>query len=270
MTVGALGSMEVWTAFGLTAFAGLATGIGSVAALFARRTNTAFLATSLGFSAGVMIYISFVELLRSAEELLIQARGEDDGQWIALLSFFGGVALIAIIDFVVPTEENPHDASLIEDLRSQRAAPLKRAGVLTALAIGLHNFPEGLATFVAALDDPTVGTAIAIAIALHNIPEGISVAIPIYFATGSRKKAFWYSFCSGLSEPLGAALGYLAIGPYLTDAVLGVVEAMVAGVMVFISLDQLIPNAKRYEQGHQSVYGLIGGMVVISITLLLL
>ncbi|HSN84616.1 MAG TPA: ZIP family metal transporter, partial [Polyangiales bacterium] len=150
------------------------------------------------------------------------------------------------------------------------SVPLERAGLLTALAIGIHNFPEGLVTFVTALHDANMGIPVAVAIALHNIPEGLAVAIPIYFATGSRRKAVWYSFMSGVSEPLGAALGYLVIFPYLSGGVLGIVHAAVAGVMVFISLDQLVPNAKRYEEGHDSVYGLIAGVAVMAVTLLLL
>lgn len=263
--------MNILFAFALTLLAGLATGIGGVAAFAAERTNTRFLAASLGFSAGVMIYVSFVELLPYGEELLRADYGDVVGPWVTAGGFLGGMLTIALIDFLVPADDNPHEAALVEDLRGDSlASPLRRVGLLTAIAISIHNFPEGLVTFVSALHDPDVGIPVAVAIALHNVPEGLSVAIPIYFATGNRRKAVGYSFLSGLSEPVGAALGYLLIYPFLSAGVLGIVHAAVAGVMVFISLDQLVPNAKRYEKGHDSVYGLIAGVAVMAISLLLL
>jgi ZIP family zinc transporter len=257
--------------FVLTLLAGLSTGVGSAIAFFAKPGGKGFLAGSLGFSAGVMIYVSFVELLTSAESILSTAAGAGWGPWLATAGFFGGVVLVALIDFLVPTVENPHEASLAEEMTTGPShGRLKRLGLLTALAIGVHNFPEGFATLVAAQRDVGVGISIAVAIALHNIPEGISVSVPIYYATGSRSRAFWLSFSSGLAEPVGAAVGYLLLRPFLTDTVIGVVLAGVAGVMVFISLDQLVPNAKRYGKEHHSVYGLIGGMAVMALSLLLL
>lgn len=262
---------DVIFALSLTVLAGLATGIGGIAAFFTERTNTRFLAGSLGFSAGVMIYISFVELLPYGDALLREGYGETTGPWVTASAFLGGMIVIALIDRLVPADENPHETALVEDLRGESPPlHLERVGLLTAVALGVHNFPEGLATFVSALHEPSVGIPIAIAIALHNIPEGLSVAIPIYFATGSRRKGMLYAFISGISEPVGAGIGYLIIYPYLSDQVLGIVNAAVAGVMVFISLDQLIPNAKRYEKGHDAVYGLILGIAVMAITLLLL
>jgi ZIP family zinc transporter len=258
-------------ALGLTVLAGLATGIGSLAAIFAKRTNTSFLAASLGFSAGVMIYVSFTELLPAGARLLETMYGTSTGPWVVVLSFVGGMITIAIIDFLVPTAENPHEAAFVEDLSEENPFPeLQRVGVLTAFAIAIHNFPEGLATFASALHDVRVGIPIAIAIALHNVPEGVSVAIPIYYATGSRRKAFWYSFLSGLAEPTGALLGLLVIRAYWSGALLGVLDAAVAGIMVFVSLDQLIPNAKRYETGHYAVYGLIWGFALMAIALVIL
>ena len=258
-------------AFLLTAVAGLATGIGSALAYLTHHTRRNMLSLALGFSAGVMIYVSFIELYSQAEDLLIPAYGEFGGGTITALSFFGGMLLIAAIDFLIPSYENPHEAGLVEEMQAGRGSrELHRLGLMTALAIGIHNFPEGLATFFAALTDPTVGISVAIAIALHNIPEGISISIPIYFATGSRRKAFWYSFLSGVSEPLGAVIGYLVLRPFITDQLMGIIFAAVAGIMVFISLDLLIPHAKKYSSGHQSVYGLICGMAVMALSLLLL
>lgn len=262
---------NVITAFGLTAFAGLSTGIGSGLAFFSRRTNKKFLSTALGFSAGVMIYVSFVEILQKARDSLIPVHGEVAGTWYTVLAFFGGILLILIIDLLVPSYENPHEAHIIEEMQYPKPhdAKLLRMGLFTALAISIHNFPEGLATFTAALTDPTLGLSIAIAIAIHNIPEGISVSVPIYFATGSRTKAFWYSFLSGVSEPIGALIGYILLRPFMSATTFGLLFASVAGIMVFISLDELLPTAREYCSGHDAVYGLIGGMAVMAISLLM-
>ncbi len=260
-------------AFGLTIFAGLSTGIGSAIAFFAKKSNTRFLAVALGFSAGVMIYVSMVEIFFKAKEALQGALGEKGGYWVTVAAFFGGIALIAIIDKLVPEVENPHDMKKLDKVASLESTEAKnklmRMGLLTALAIGIHNFPEGLATFTSALKDPSLGIAIAVAIAIHNIPEGIAVSVPIYYATGDKKKAFRLSFLSGLSEPVGALIGYLILMPFMNDVVFGVLFASVAGIMVFISLDGLLPTAREYGDAHLSIYGLIAGMVVMAISLLL-
>jgi ZIP family zinc transporter len=262
---------NVLVAFALTTLAGLCTGIGSAAALFAKRTNRSLLAASLGFSGGVMIYVSFVGLFPLSHEYLAGSFGDSTGAWMTTGAFFGGVLLSALLDYIVPSHENPHEAGLVEEIAEERdLRPLKRVGVMAAVAIGLHNFPEGLATLFAALSGLSAGIPVAIAIALHNIPEGISVSIPVFFATGSRKKAFVYSFMSGASEPVGALVGFLVLRPFVSDIMMGVVFAAVAGIMVFISLDQLIPNAKKYGEGHPSVYGLIAGMAVMAMSLLAL
>ncbi|MBW2261700.1 MAG: zinc transporter ZupT [Deltaproteobacteria bacterium] len=261
---------NVVIAFVLTTLAGLSTGIGSAIALLSRRTNTRFLSFSLGFSAGVMLYVSFVEMLGLAREALAGVYGESVGGWAAAGSFFAGFVVIFIIDQLVPSYENPHEARSVEEMHApQNSSSLKRLGLLTALAIGINNFPEGLATFAAALSDVQVGISIAIAIAIHNIPEGISVAVPIMYATGSRRKAFWYSFLSGVSEPLGALVGYLVLRPFFSDTLFGVLFALVAGIMVFISLDELIPTAKKYDAGHAAIYGVGLGMAVMALSLLI-
>lgn len=272
-------SYTILLAFGLTLFAGLATGIGSALAFFTRTTNTRFLSVALGFSAGVMIYVSFVEIFVKAREELIVDRGEVAGTWITVLSFFGGIALIAVIDKLVPNYENPHELHSIEEMdktldtlprnEAHDFGKLKRMGMFTALAIGIHNFPEGLATFTATLSDPSLGIAIAVAIAIHNIPEGIAVSVPVYFATGSRAKAFKFSFLSGLSEPVGAIVGYLLLMPFLSPTVFGILFAGVAGIMVFISLDELLPAAEEFGEHHLSIYGMIAGMGVMALSLLL-
>lgn len=258
-------------AFGLTLFAGLSTGIGSTIALLAKTTNTRFLSVALGFSAGVMIYVSFVEIFVKAKDSLVLEMGEKGGYWYTVLAFFGGILFIAIIDKLVPSFENPHELRKVEDMNKPTGDKKKllRIGLFSAMAIAIHNFPEGLATFTAALTDPSLGIAIAVAIAIHNIPEGIAVSVPIYYATNNRRKAFRLSFLSGLAEPVGALIGYLILMPFMSNTVFGVLFASVAGIMVFISLDELLPAAREYGQPHLAIYGLISGMIVMSVSLLL-
>lgn len=273
-------------AFFLTLLAGLATGIGSTLAFLAKRTNTRFLCLALGFSAGVMLYVSFVEIIATARESLTAYYGNITGNWVTVLAFFGGIALIAGIDKLVPGKDNPHEVRLVEEMQACLNKPeklgtpecisedglnrLRRTGVFTALAIGIHNFPEGLATFTMALNEPATGIAIAVAIAIHNIPEGIAVSVPIYYATGNRKKAFLWSFLSGLAEPLGALVGFLLLMPLFTPGVFGILFSGVAGIMVYISLDELLPAAEQYGEHHLCVDGLIAGMAVMALSLLLL
>ena len=270
---------NLYMAFLFTLIAGLSTGIGSLIAFLAKKTNKKFLSISLGFSAGVMIYVSMVEIFASAQDTLTTALGERFGSWVTVISFFGGMFLITLIDKFIPSEENPHDIKLmdnvedsekiIEENKHKETSKLMRTGVFTALAIAIHNFPEGLATFVSALQSPSIAIPIVAAIAIHNIPEGISVSVPIYYATGSKKKAFIYSFMSGLAEPMGAIVGYLILLPIMNDTVFGIIFASVAGIMVFISLDELLPSAREYGEHHLSIYGLISGMIVMAVSLLL-
>jgi zinc transporter, ZIP family len=268
---------DVLLAFAFTLFAGLATGLGSAISLFAKKTNTKFLAISLGFSAGVMIYVSMIEIFVKAQDSLIIGLGERLGSWVTVISFFGGMGFIAIIDKLIPDPENPHVLSKVEEIDGLASEEvnikdqnkLLRMGLFTALAIGIHNFPEGIATFVSVLKDPMIAIPITVAIALHNIPEGISVYVPIYYATGNKKKAFLYSFLSGLSEPVGAIIGYLVLAPFLSDTLFGIIFASVAGIMVFISLDELLPSAREYGETHLSIYGLVAGMMLMATSLLL-
>jgi len=250
-------------AFLLTALAGLSTGIGSAVAYFIKRPRIAYLSFSLGLSAGVMLYISFMEMLPDAIVAL--------GEFKAVVAFFLGIAVIALIDHLIPESENPHEYKGIDAPTDIRESDyLFRASIFTALAIAIHNFPEGLATFASALSDIRLGVFIAIAIAIHNIPEGIAVSVPIYYATQNRHKAFFYSFLSGLSEPVGAAVGYLILSPFLTPAVLAALLAGVAGVMIYISLDELVPMAHRYGHGHLAISGVVAGMLIMAVSLLLL
>jgi zinc transporter, ZIP family len=266
-----LSTSTILFAFMLTLLAGLSTGIGSAMAFFARKTNTKFLSVSLGFSAGVMLYVSFVEIFVKAREALAASLGETQGYVVTTIAFFCGIAFIGIIDQIVPSAENPHEFSSIEDMDSKEKNDQKllRMGLFSALAIGIHNFPEGLATFTGALKDPSIGISIAVAIAIHNIPEGIAVSVPVFYATGDRKKAFTLSFLSGLAEPVGAVVGFLIIYQFFNDVVFGIVFAMVAGIMVYISLDELLPAAEEYGEHHLSIIGVIAGMAVMALSLLL-
>ncbi|MCF6461980.1 zinc transporter ZupT [Clostridium sp. Cult1] len=256
----------------LTLFAGLSTGIGSALAFYTKQTNKKFLSAALGFSAGVMIYVSFTEIFVKAKDSLETIYGSTKGYWVTTIAFFAGMALIGLIDKFVPSEENPHEMRDVKEMKINKNedAALMRMGLFSALAIGIHNFPEGLATFISATQDSSLGISIAIAIAIHNIPEGIAVSVPIYFATGNRKKAFFYSFLSGLSEPLGAIIGYFLLMRFFDDRMFGVIFAAVAGIMVYISLDELLPTAEKYGEHHTAIYGLITGMGVMAISLLLL
>lgn len=261
-----------WLAFSLTLFAGLSTGIGSALAFFTRKTSTRFLSLSLGFSAGVMIFVSFAEILQKAKASLVGYYGLRTGSWTTILAFFGGILLIAIIDRLIPSYENPHEPRGIEEMsgnQGTRDPRLTRMGLFTALAIAIHNFPEGMATFAAGLSGTEIAIPIAVAIAIHNIPEGIAVSVPVSYGTGSRRKGFLLSFLSGLAEPVGALLAYFILLPFFSEKIFGVLFAGVAGIMVFISIDELLPTARAYGHHHLSVYGFLAGMLVMAVSLLL-
>ncbi len=272
---------NVILAFGMTVIAGLCTGIGSLIAFTSKSTNKVFLSVSLGFSAGVMIYVSMIEIFVKAQDSLVVELGEKNGAIVTVIAFFGGMLLIAIIDKLIPSGENPHEMPHIKGIEGMHGdneeavldenqdKKLMRMGTFTAVAIAIHNFPEGLATFISAMQEPEVAIPIVVAIAMHNIPEGIAVSVPVYHATGSKQKAFVYSFASGLSEPIGALIGWLILMPIMSDMVYGIVFAGVAGIMVFISLDELLPCAREYGKHHHAMYGVIGGMMVMAISLLL-
>jgi ZIP family zinc transporter len=222
-----------------------------------------------------MIYVSFVEILAKAQESLMSYYGNSFGEWATAASFFGGILLIGLIDRLVPEYENPHEPRSRENLKQikeetpDNTLELKRMGLFSALAIAIHNFPEGLATFASALSDPALGLSIAIAIAIHNIPEGISVSVPLYYATGSKRKAFLYSFLSGTSEPIGAVIGYFIFRTFFNDLIFGILFGGVAGIMVYISIDELLPTSRKYGKEHQEIYGFIAGMAIMSLSLLL-
>lgn len=259
---------NVWTALLVTLAAGLATGLGSLMVLFSKRPNPRLLAFGLAFAGGAMVYVSLSEILNKSITAFSHSHGERLGFSYGTFAFLGGVLLIMLIDRMVP---NPHQSLSSDDplFRENNRAYIKRVGLLTAVAITAHNFPEGLATFFATLESPSVGMPLAFAIAIHNIPEGIAIAVPVYFATRNKFYAFAASLLSGLAEPIGAAIGYAVLSSVLSADVFGSVFGVIAGVMVFLALDELLPAAKRYAKGHETVYGLVSGMSILAISLIL-
>jgi zinc transporter, ZIP family len=257
--------MNIIYAFLLTLFAGLATGLGGLIAFSKLAKSAKFFAASLGFSAGVMLYVSFIEIIPKGLIALNDNFSSGISEWIAIGGFFFGIFFILIIDQLIPKAQNPHEIK-----EPHHHAALMRMGLFSAFAIALHNFPEGLATFYASLQDPLLGIGIAVAIALHNIPEGIAVALPIFQATNNRKKAFFYALISGLAEPVGALIGFIIFSTFLPTAIFGIIFPFVAGIMVYISLDELLPTSEKYGHHHLSMFGLIAGMLMMALSLLII
>lgn len=247
----------------LSTLAGLATAVGGALAFCIKKKNLALLAVGLGFSAGVMVYVSFMELLPQAMALLREQVGFLAGEWIATSVFFGGILVAFLIDFYLPSHH-------LQRNTLKPSTRLERVGLFTALVLAVHNFPEGLTTFMAAFEDRTLGISIALAVAIHNIPEGIAVALPVFHATGKRTRAFWLSMLAGLAEPVGALTGFFMLRAWLHGATPGVLFALVAGMMVYISLDELLPTAHEYGEGHHVIGGVVAGMFVMALSLLLI
>ncbi|MBR5614578.1 MAG: zinc transporter ZupT [Clostridia bacterium] len=257
---------NVGAAIMLTTLAGLSTGIGGLVAFFSKKTNTKFLAFTLGISAGVMIYVSFMELLVKAIGTLGIIYGDKPGTIRATIAFFGGILVAALIDRFVP---EGNSADTLKNSSAQKGkSGLFRTGLVTAVVMGVHNFPEGMATFVSALQSPVMALPIVAAIAIHNIPEGVAVSVPIFYATGNRQKAFLYSLVSGLAEPIGAIIGYLVLMPFINESLNAVIFAAVAGIMVFISVNEILPSAREYSDSYISVSGLVLGMLVMAVSLI--
>ena len=259
-------------AFGITLLAGLATCLGSLFTFFTHYTNKRVISLALGFSAGVMIFISFTEIFPEASHLLAQKYGDSKGYLFALLAFLGGVIFTALIDkFLLPDDEDPHNIQgIIEDqdnpMKIQHYRKFHKIGLFTAIALAIHNFPEGLVTFVTNMNGEAFGIPIAIAIIIHNIPEGVAIALPIYFATQSRKKAFFYTFLAGIAEPIGAVIGYLFL-KQCNDCFIGLALAAVSGIMIFISFDELFPTAQECGKHGEVIIGLISGMIVMGLSI---
>ncbi len=254
-------------ALGITFLAGISTCFGAFLTFFTSHTNKRLISLALGFSAGVMVFISFTEIFPEARELISSAYGGSKGYMLTLIAFLGGALLMAFIGKLFPSKESPHGVQYIEDRENKEKAHdykrLHRIGLFTAVALTIHNFPEGLVTFITNMEGASFGIPIAIAIAIHNIPEGIAISLPIYFATKSRVKSFLYTFIAGIAEPIGALIGYFFLRQYTSNLMIGVLLASVAGIMVFISFDELFPTAREYGKHGEVLSGLVAGMMVM-------
>ena len=262
----------------ITFLAGLSTTIGATLAFFTRYNNKNILSIGLGFSAGVMIYVSFIEILAKSRALFAEIYNHAAlAEFLMVACFFLGIFISAFIDFLIPQDVNPHEFRKDKDIAKLKLKgrekldhlALKRTGIFTAIAIAIHNFPEGFATFISSLNDLTLGIPIAIAIAIHNIPEGIAVSLPIYQATKNRKKAFYYATLSGLAEPLGAIIGFFLLFSFMGTTTLAITFGIIAGIMVFISFDELLPAARAYGNTHTTIWGISLGMLVMSLSLVI-
>lgn len=257
---------HVLMAFGITLAAGLATMLGSALVFFQKTPSPRVLAFGLAFAAGAMVFVSLTEIFGKSVDSFSEVSSA--GFSWATAAFLTGLLAILALDRLIP---NPHETLDVNDPRflDKNQSYLRRIGLMSAFAITAHNFPEGLATFFATLESPTLGAPLAFAIAVHNIPEGISIAAPIYFATQNKRLTVLACLISGLAEPLGAVMGYFILKPFLSPEIFGWVFGIIAGAMVFLAMDELLPAAKRYSAGHETVYGLVGGMGVIAISLAL-
>lgn len=271
-------SSTAFWAFMLTLLAGMSTAFGAFLAFFKTKDESRILAFGLGFSGGVMVYLSFVEILPKSIDFFSRTNAQN-AESLGILCFFVGMIVAFGIDLLIPKDVNPHELKSQNEVYCEldsrqthisRNNAIKRTAIFTAIAITIHNFPEGFATFVSALDSVAFGISIAVAVAIHNIPEGLAVALPIYHATGDKKQALKLTLLSGLSEPLGALVGYFLLAPILGDYTLAISFGAIAGIMVFISLDSLLPTSKLSAKGHESVLGVFVGMGIMALSLILL
>jgi len=258
---------NVYIGFALATFAGLSTGIGSLLGLYSKFENKRLLSLALGFSAGVMIYVSFMELLLLSFDSLGGLYGDTYGKLIGVTSFIAGLLIMLFIDQLF---DHHSIADFISRSSNKEESLLIRTGVFSAIALAIHNFPEGFATFTAAVYDPAVGVTLATAIAIHNIPEGLAVSVPIYYATKSKSKAFWISFASGLAEPLGAVIGFLIFRTVYNEALFGISFALCAGIMIYVALNELLPVSKEYGKPSDPIMGVTAGIIVMAISLILM
>ncbi len=250
-------------AFSLTVFSALCAVIGGIFGVTYKQNNTnKFLSLALGFSSGIMLYLSFIEILGEGRELLTGSQGQMKGEVYVLLSFFGGMFVVALLDKLLPENESCE----IGDGQSC----LLQTGIISAIAVGIHNVPEGFAIFASGLESMKIGIATAVALGIHNLAIGMAISIPIYLATKNKKKAIAFTSVSALLSPIGAILGYVLFGKFINDTLFGIILSAVAGIMIYISLDEVLPTAEKYGEHHHVIYGIIGGMAVIALTILVL
>jgi ZIP family zinc transporter len=256
----------------LTLIAGVATGAGSLVVLFSKRANTKFLSVCLSFAAGVMLYVAFAEILLEAFEDLKDSFGNGTGYLIATIAFFAGILIMTAIDKFLPQGDEVADFSATDFIDGKNGKELKRTGIMSAIALAIHNFPEGIIVFIAAIHEPAMGIAIAVAIIIHNIPEAIAMAAPIYFSTGSKAKAFMISLGAGLVQPVGALVAWFFLQNIFDniESIFGIVFAVVAGIMVFVAVHQLLPAAHKFGKHHFVMKWLFAGMAVMAASLIAL
>lgn len=252
----------------LTLFAGMSTLLGGFITFFIKRNNLNALSIGLGFSAGVMVYVSLSELVPNSEVMLQSYYGLLGSKAMVFGGFLSGVLIAVLIDYFIP--DHIEEDFLGNTSKKQQRRKIKRAGLITALAVTLHNFPEGMATFLVSSQDLALGIPVAIAIAIHNIPEGIAIALPIFHATGRKRLAILYSFMSGISEPIGGLIGVVLLKTIMPEQSVGVMTAAIAGIMVYLSFDTLLPLAREYGENHHVIIGIIMGMLIMSFSLIFL
>lgn len=262
-------------AFVVSLLAGLATAIGGLLAVFTAVQRRSTLAFALAFAAGAMLTISTVEIVPRGYRELSASLGTSAGLAATAGAFVLGGLIVLGIDKALPRSLNPADIAggerSLSSAEREHNVRLMRSGVLVAGIVALHNVPEGLSTFLATLEDPTLGISLAVAVAIHNVPEGIAVAVPILAAASSRSRAFWWATFSGLAEPLGAVLGFLLLSLVIPDELFTLTFGLIAGMMVLISLRELLPAARRYQtRPIQTVAGLLAGAALMLLSLELL
>ncbi len=272
------------TALLLSTLAGLSTVIGGFVTFFIKENSLKFLSFGLGLSAGVMLFISLVDLYPKSIEMLKTQMGENF-VWLAIIFFALGILLAVLIDYFIPdhiqgqmftkqigaNEKNIDSTDCAEDENAIISiGKIRKAGILTAIVVAVHNLPEGLATFFITAQDVMLGLGIIFAIAIHNIPEGMAISIPVYQATHSKRKAFWYSFLSGMAEPVGGVVGFVVIKSLFPNLCIGTLFALVSGIMTYISIDTLLPLSKDYDTGHYSISGVVLGLIIMGVTLIIL
>ncbi len=265
---------NITQSFTLTLLVGLTMGLGSLLSFFVAEKYKSFFSMSLSFSAGIMIYVSFMEILPEGLHLIEEYMGEGY-VWVALIWFFFGMFLTAVIEKFVHTfagrfhshkDNNKHNSHR-HHAHEHEDSHLSKLGIMSALAIGIHNVPEGLALFTSGIKDMALAYPVALAVIIHNVPLAVAISVPLVYSTGSRKKAFLYTSLVGLMQPIGAIIGYMLLANFLNDMVFGILLSLVAGIMIFVSLDELLPAAQQDVDHHLSVYGAVAGMIVMALAL---
>lgn len=236
-------------AFILSSLAGFSTLIGFLF-IFVKKDLNRVVSSALGFASGVMFTISIVDLLPNSYLLIIQKYSIIYSIFLSLTGFLIGIILSSIVDKKIENKSN-------------NSIKLYKLGLITMLVIIIHNIPEGIATYITTTNNSKLGIVLTLAIALHNIPEGISISIPIYYSTNSKFKSFIYTLISGISEPLGALICYLFLYKYISNTILGVIYACIAGMMINISINELYNEAKKYNKKNTILFVLIGSIIMI-------